>query len=145
MADVRNLVALHFVWATYDRLPKLTPEVADVSYQCVRSVCEEMRCPVIAVGGVEDHIHVLVHFATTVTIAKLAQEMKGYSARIVNERFPGAFFKWQGGYGVFPVPPNAKARVEAYILDQEEHHGRGSLIAALENTGFTRSEGTAAD
>jgi len=100
-----------------------------------------MRCPILAIGGVENHLHVLVHFSTTVTIAVLTQEMKGYSSRVVNERFPELNFKWQGGYGVFPVSPGAKAKVEDYIGLQAEHHGNRTTIPHLGNTGFPVREG----
>ena len=136
MADVKNRVSLHLVWTTYDRLPKLTPEVMEVVHQCVRAAGDALRCPVIAIGGVEDHLHVLVHFSTTVKIAVLTQEMKGYSSRVVNERFPERNFKWQGGYGVFPVSPGVKATVENYIARQAEHHAKQTIIASLEDTGF---------
>ena len=135
MADILNRVALHFVWATYDRLPYLTPAAMAVVEECVRQACDERRSPVIAIGGVEDHVHVLLHFATTVSISDLAQEMKGGSARVVNLRFPDANFRWQGGYGVFPVPPNARNSVTDYIARQEEHHRAGTAVSSLEITG----------
>ena len=133
MADVHNEVCLHIVWATWDRLPKLTPPVWDIVSQCVRAAGDPLRCPVLAIGGVEDHVHVLVRFATTVTIAKLVQELKGYSSRVVNDRFPELNFRWQGGYGVFPVGPQAVASVTAYIENQQEHHRARTLNAFLEN------------
>jgi putative transposase len=136
MADVKNLVSLHLVWATYDLLPKLTPEVAKVAYECIRSVGDRLHCPVIAIGGVEDHVHVLVQFSTTATIANMVQEMKGYSTRVINERFPELYFKWQGGYGVFPITPSIKNQVVNYIARQEEHHNNKTLIANLEDSGF---------
>jgi REP element-mobilizing transposase RayT len=134
MADVQNHVSLHLVWATYDRLPIITPEVQKVVVHSIRSSGEELRCPVIAVGGVEDHIHVLVHFATTITIARLVQEFKGCSARVANLQFPDHLLKWQGGYGVFPVTPAQKIRVVQYIQNQYDHHHGGELIPMLEGT-----------
>jgi REP element-mobilizing transposase RayT len=132
MADVHNEVRLHLVWATWDRLPKLRPDVWNVMEQCVRAAGDPLRCPILAIGGVEDHVHVLVRFATTVTIAQLVQELKGYSSRIINERFPELSFRWQGGYGVFPVGPQALTTVTAYIENQPAHHGNGTLNRHLE-------------
>jgi putative transposase len=133
VADVKNRVCLHFVWGTYDRLPKLTPEVMAVAEQCIRAVGDQFRCTVIAIGGTADHIHVLVHFATTITIGDLVQEMKGYSTRVINERFPDLYFKWQGGYGVFPVTPSLKPKVIGYIENQERHHREQTTIVTLED------------
>jgi putative transposase len=137
MADVNNQVYLHIVWATYDREPYLTPEIWEILRQCIDAVGKRLRCQILAIGGIEDHIHVLLQFATTVSIADLLHELKGYSSHVINERFPESHFKWQGGYGVFPVGPNGLDRVEAYIKNQKEHHMQGTTILKLENMGFT--------
>jgi REP element-mobilizing transposase RayT len=137
MANINNQVYLHFVWGTYDRHDWLTPEVWVVVRQCIDAVGKRFHCPIIAVGGVEDHIHVLLRFASTISMADLAQEMKGYSSHTVSERFPGQYFAWQGGYGVFPIAPRFLNRVEAYINNQLAHHRDATLLPDLENTGFT--------
>jgi REP element-mobilizing transposase RayT len=132
MADVYNRVFLHLVWATYDRLPKLSTEVRELAYRKIVAEAQELRCPVQAIGGIEDHVHVLVRFSTTVSIADLVKQMKGSSTRLINQQFPTLGFKWQGTYGVVPVSANHLPRVLAYIENQEEHHREKSLSMALE-------------
>lgn len=132
MADVYNRVFLHLIWATYDRLPKLTLEVRELACRKIIAEATELRCPVQAIGGIEDHLHVVVRFATTVSIAELVKQMKGASARLINQEFPSLGFKWQGTYGVVPVGTSSLPRVLAYVANQEEHHREKSLSMALE-------------
>ena len=133
MAGVQNQVYLHLVWGTFDRLPKMNaPEVRDVIYRQIVNVGKESDCKVQEINAVEDHIHVLVQFSTTATIGKLIKDMKGSSSHLVNQIFPELDFKWQGGYGVFPVAPSALPKVKLYIENQVQHHRERTLDSALE-------------
>ena len=132
----RNRVAvfLHFDWATWDRLPLLTDDLARDVYRAIGAKCEELGAQVIAVGGVEDHVHLLVGFPSTVSIADLVGQAKGASAHLVTHQLaPGDFFKWQGAYAVYSIYHTAVPRVADYIARQREHHLTGSLIAEWED------------
>lgn len=128
MRQVKNRASLHFVWATYDRMPWLKPEIAPTVYRYIETVACNDGCDVLAVGGMADHIHLLVCMSTTVSFARLMQHVKVGSSHLMrHELAPEAFFKWQGSYGVFSVRPSDKKRVVAYIENQELHHRNGSL------------------
>jgi REP element-mobilizing transposase RayT len=90
---------------------------------------------VIAIGGIEDHVHVLLRFPTTVSIALLVQRLKGASSHFVTHvaKAPNAF-KWQGGYGAFTLTKRAVPLVRSYVLNQAEHHRQGTLYRELERT-----------
>jgi REP element-mobilizing transposase RayT len=132
MAGVRNKVYLHFIWATYDRQNKMTPDVQEVLFRQIRAVGQELDCPVQAIGGIENHLHVVVLFSTSRTISKLVKDMKGSSSHLANEVFPDLHFQWQGGYGVYPVSPQALQKVMDYVNNQEEHHKNNTLNVYLE-------------
>jgi putative transposase len=132
MAGVKNKVYLHFIWATYDRANKMTPEIQDVIFRQVRAVGQQSDCPVQAVGGIENHMHTVVLFSPSATISKLVKDMKGSTSHLVNEQFPESNFKWQGGYGVYPVSPQVLEKVNAYVNNQEEHHRDKTTNAYLE-------------
>jgi putative transposase len=85
-----------------------------------------------AVGGIENHMHTVVLFSTNATISKLLKDMKGSTSHLVNEQFPEANFKWQGGYGVYPVSPQALQKVIDYVNNQEEHHRNKTTNGYLE-------------
>lgn len=86
-----------------------------------------MRVSLVAVGGIDDHVHLLVRTRSTLSVAALVKQLKGASSRLVTAE-TGAPFRWQRGYGAFAVSGSGVDRVRAYILDQERHHaGRGRV------------------
>jgi putative transposase len=75
--QVKNRVLLHFVWATYDRMPWLTPEIARSVYRTIETIARKDGCDVLAVGGMPDHVHLFVCMSTTVSISDLMKHVKG--------------------------------------------------------------------
>jgi len=128
-----SCVHVHFVWATYDRLPLITPEVEQRLYAAIHAKCNELKCPVRALGGVEDHIHLLVRLHPNVSQAQLARDVKGSTSHLMtHEITPGEFFKWQGAYGAFAVEEDRLPPRIGYIRRQKEHHGDGTLADLME-------------
>lgn len=124
---------VHLVWATWDRLPLIASEVEPRLYAALAEKCRVLGCQLLAIGGVADHVHMLVGFPTTITIAKLVGEIKGASSHLMtHEIAPGAFFKWQGSYGAFTVSQHSIATVIAYIDNQKEHHRDATIRAEFE-------------
>lgn len=131
---------LHYVWATYDRLLLITPEIQKLVYAAIIKDCEELKCTVIAIGGIEDHIHLLIGFPTTVSVSEIIKQVKGSSSHFINHEIkPREFFKWQGSYGAFTVSYDAIDNVANYIRNQETHHKQKSLISTWELTPETKS------
>jgi len=124
---------LHYVWATWDRLPLITPEIQRLVYTAIIKECEQLKCTVIAVGGIEDHIHLLTGFPTTISVSEVIKQIKGSSSHFINHEIkPGYFFKWQGSYGAFTVSYDAIDNVAHYIRNQAIHHQQKSIISAWE-------------
>jgi REP element-mobilizing transposase RayT len=97
MRRVLNRFYGHFVWATWDRMPLLTPEIREQVYAAIQTKCDELRCRVYAVGGTENHIHLVVELAGPVSQAALMQEVKGASSHLVTHSLaPSTFFKMAG-------------------------------------------------
>ena len=126
---------LHAVWATWRRLPLITPEIRPRVYASLAHHVHSLGADVIAIGGIEDHVHVLARYPATVAVADYVSRLKGGSSHFVTQvlRHP-EFFKWQGGYGAFSVSRRGIPNVRAYVLNQEQHHRDGTLIPALERT-----------
>jgi REP element-mobilizing transposase RayT len=136
MPSVRLNASLHFVWATWNRLPLVTEEIEREVHRYIETVAREDGCTVLAVGGMPDHIHLLVMMTNTASFAELMQHVKGGSSRLVSSRLkPGEWFRWQGSYGVDSVRARDRARVIAYIENQKQHHDGGTLWPEAENTG----------
>lgn len=88
-------------------------------------------------GGVEDHVHILVRGRTDATIADLMRNVKSRSSGWIHDTFAQLKgFAWQEGYAAFSVSASQKRRVMNYIESQEEHHKarsfRDELVAFLQ-------------
>jgi REP element-mobilizing transposase RayT len=124
---------LHCVWATWDRLPLITPAIEARLYPAIVAKSHKLKCETIAIGGIEDHVHLLVRFPTTLTVATLLKEVKGASSHLVtHEITPDEFFKWQGAYGAFTVGKEGVDAATAYILNQKTHHAEEDLTIEWE-------------
>lgn len=124
---------LHLVWATWDRLPLITPTVEARIYAAIASKCRELKCVPLAIGGVADHVHLLVRLHTTVPVATLAKEVKGSTSHLVtHEIAPAQGFKWQGAYGAFTLRKEDVPVVAAYIEKQKYHHASANLVSEWE-------------
>src|SRR5579885_3409055 len=127
-------VFVHVVWTTWDRLPLLTPERKRQAYKVIGAKCQELGVDLIALGGVEDHVHMLVRLPATLSIAGLVKHVKGASGHLLATQAESeqAFFRWQGAYGVFSVSPRHVRQVSDYIARQQEHHAASTLILEWE-------------
>ena len=124
---------LHLVWATWDRHPFLVPEIRERVYECIQAECVNLRVDVIAIGGIEDHVHLLIRVPATIAPADLVKRVKGASSHMVNHDIHAPFyFKWQGAYGAFSVSKRHVPLIRDYVLRQAEHHRDLSLYPLLE-------------
>jgi putative transposase len=88
------------------------------------------------IGGVADHVHLLVGLKATHTLADVLRELKKASSIWMHEVAKCPTFAWQEGYAAFSVSAPARKDVKKYIANQVEHHRKRSyreeLIAMLE-------------
>ncbi len=83
----------------------------------------------LAVGGSDDHIHILLSLPSTLTIANAMRDIKSASSRWMHDICSLARFEWQEGYGAFSVGRSQIASTLAYITRQPEHHQRHDFQA----------------
>ena len=124
---------LHFVWATWDREPLILPTIERRLYRCIAAEVVAQKCSVLALNGTTDHIHLLVSFHSTITVATFVKQIKGTSSHFANHvLFAPPAFKWQGGYGVFSVSSKDIERATTYIANQKYHHAENTTIPNYE-------------
>lgn len=91
-------------------------------------ISKQLDCPPLIVGGVADHVHVLVRFGRGITQSEWVKELKRVSSLwIKSQHAELPHFAWQSGYGIFSVSVSSLDQVEAYIRKQEEHHQKISF------------------
>jgi len=101
----------------------------------------QLSCEAIALGGIEDHVHVLIQTPPTRYASEIIKQLKGNSSHLVNQQVSAVEgFKWQGYYGAFSVSRGDLRRVEDYINNQKERHARGRLWDSAERTQYPDSE-----
>jgi len=83
-------------------------------------ICKHQKVFVHAVGGMEDHIHLLLQFPATVVISEAIKTIKANSSSWMSDEI--GQFAWQQGYGAFSVSKSNMAAVMTYIQNQERHH-----------------------
>ena len=81
-----------------------------------------------AIGGVDDHIHLLVGFKSTHRLSEFMQALKKSTSAWVHKEIGLSEFAWQEGYGAFSVSPTSRPSVINYIGNQVEHHRKKSYL-----------------
>lgn len=119
---------IHYVFSTKNRQPLITPELAARLWPYLGGIANANHIIPFAIGGIENHVHLLVGLPATMTIAKAVQLIKGGSSKWVHDTFPEhRGFGWQEGYGAFSVGVSDVTRTVRYIQQQAEHHGKMSF------------------
>jgi REP element-mobilizing transposase RayT len=109
-------------------MPLISEHIETELYAAIAKKCRQLECEPIAIGGTDDHIHLLVSLHTNISVSQLVKDVKGSSSHLINHKIrPNESFKWQGGYGVFSVSNEALPKICTYIKNQKEHHRENKL------------------
>jgi REP element-mobilizing transposase RayT len=113
----------HCVFSAKERRPLITPALAERLWPFLGGIARENKMKALEVGGVEDHVHILLSLPATMSIAKGLQLIKGGSSKWVHETFPEhRLFAWQEKYGAFSVSESRVESIIQYIKGQAVHH-----------------------
>ena len=129
------------VFSTAGRRPWIREKIRERLHAYLGGIARENGMAALAVGGVADHVHVLLSLSRTASVSKAVQLLKAGSSKWVNENFSTiGRFSWQEGFGAFSIGLSQKERTVAYIHAQAEHHKRVSF--AEEFRKFLETHGT---
>jgi putative transposase len=113
----------HCVFSTKERQRLITPTLRERLWPFLGGIARQNKMKAIEIGGMEDHVHILLSLPSTLSIAKALQLIKGGSSKWVHETFPDhRMFGWQVKYGAFSVSVSQLDTIIQYIKDQKEHH-----------------------
>ncbi len=119
----------HLVWATKNRQPIITEDMEEPIRIALFNKAKDKNGQVVVVGGIEDHIHVVVAIPPAIDVSSFVRELKTASSRAVKSDFPHkAIFGWQKGYGAFTVDPYNMDRIVQYVVNQKQHHAHNKLL-----------------
>jgi putative transposase len=120
----------HVLFSTKERRSFLRSEWGARVHECLGGTVRGLGGVAEAVGGVEDHVHLLLSLKTTQAPADLTRELKKASSVWISENFEHGF-SWQEGYTIFTVSWTHGQALRRYIAGQEAHHQRNSFADEL--------------
>ncbi len=128
---------IHIVFSTKYRSKSISKEFQPRMWAYVAGICKNHEIFVHAIGGMDDHIHLLIQIPASLSLAKAVLTIKSNSSRWANEQ--GNKFAWQEGYAAFSVSSSRVPEVVRYIQNQESHHRKmpfdEELVALLKKHG----------
>jgi REP element-mobilizing transposase RayT len=135
------------VFSTKQRQPLINAELQERLWPYLGGIARENKMKALCVGGVADHVHVLLSVPSTLPVAKAVQLLKGNSSKWIHETFPRqGGFAWQEGYGAFSIGVSGIGDTTAYIQGQPGHHRKKTFqeefIAFLKKHGMEYEEAT---
>jgi len=130
---------IHLVFSTKNRLKLISKDLQPRLWAYVAGICKNQNMLAFAVGGIEDHIHVLFRLPPAITLVRAVTLIKSNSSKWIGEK--GIKFAWQEGYGAFSVSSSNVSRVIKYIDNQGAHHRKFTFeqefIAMLKKHGIS--------
>src|SRR5690348_5473135 len=110
-------VLVHVVFSTKNRTKIIARDRQEDLCRYMVGIGKNLKVNVIAIGGITDHIHMLMALPGTLGHSTAIQKIKENSSK-----WMGSKFEWQEGFGAFSVSDSRREDVIAYIRNQEEHH-----------------------
>ena len=125
----------HFVWGTKNREPFIAPQWENDLHNAIAAKANKLDAFVYAVGGIEDHVHLVVSTPPKIALSTFIGQVKGNSSHLVNHVLDrDAYFAWQAEYGVVSFGGKMLDTVVRYVKNQRQHHSDGTTIAMLERS-----------
>jgi REP element-mobilizing transposase RayT len=116
----------HLVFSTKDRHRWIHPEWEPRLHSYLGGIVKGLDAKPLKVGGIEDHVHLLVSLKSKHRLDYFLRDLKADSSEWVHKEIT-RLFDWQKGYGAFSVSPTAVDAVARYIENQKEHHRRADF------------------
>ena len=120
----------HIVFCTKQREMTLPEEYLPDVYRFIWSVIDNNRCRLLRIGGIGNHVHILLDLTPSRTLSDVVREIKSLSSGWLKNdmRFP-LFRGWAAEYFAKSVSPENKSVIINYIRTQKEHHS----VAEVDN------------
>jgi putative transposase len=122
MSSTHLSLHYHLVFGTKHHTPSIAAEWRERLHAYLGGAVKTLAGIPEVVGGVGDHVHLLVGLRATHCLADVMRDIKRVSSLWVHETIGERSFAWQDGYGAFTVSASQLPVVRRYIERQEEHH-----------------------
>jgi REP element-mobilizing transposase RayT len=123
MAGTYSQIYIQIVFAVGHRRNLIHPNIEDEIYKYITGVITNKGQKLLAINGMQDHIHILIGMKPSCCLSDLVREIKKSSNEFINTKWPSKHkFYWQGGFGAFSYSHSALDNVIRYIQNQKQHH-----------------------
>jgi len=113
----------HIIFRTYRSEKTITPIHERELYAYIYGIAKNLHCQIYRIGGMPDHIHILVSLPPSLSLSSFVQRVKTDSSKWLkyNMRFP-RFRGWGREYAGFSYSLRDRDMIIGYIMKQKEHH-----------------------
>jgi len=115
-------ILYHITFATFDRQPAITFAIRNRLHAYLGGIASNLGAKALQVGGIADHVHLMVEGGPKLAVAELVGKLKSNSSRWLHDSGLAPALDWQRGYGAFSISRGDVASVGRYIREQEQHH-----------------------
>jgi putative transposase len=104
-------------------------------WRTIQHEAETLGCSVLAIGGMPDHVHLVLVQPPSLSVSKLLNQLKGVSSSVARAQLgTETFFKWAEGYSAFSLSSTHCQHAIMYVEKQKEHHSLDQLWEHWEET-----------
>lgn len=112
----------HVVFSTKDRRRTINEDLQPRLWSYMGGIARTNNFKALTIGGMDDHVHLLLSLPAKLPIAKAVQLIKAGSSKWVHEELGNRLFSWQEAYGAFTIGVSQVEVTRNYIRNQKEHH-----------------------
>jgi REP element-mobilizing transposase RayT len=128
MANTYSQIHIQIVFAVKYRKASILPSFEDNVYKIITGIIQNKGHKLLAINGVEDHIHIFFGIKPICNLSELVREIKKSSTAYINgNNFLPYKFQWQEGFGAFSYSNSHVDRVCKYVRNQKIHHAKKSF------------------
>jgi len=129
MANTYTQIHIHYIFAVQNRLCLIQSNRKNDLYKYMTGIIEQQGHKLLQIGGMPDHVHVLVSMNPKQSPSDLMFHLKRSSSLWINDnRFVMGKFSWQEGFGAFSYGKSQVPNVAKYIENQEVHHKKRDFM-----------------
>lgn len=123
MSQTFTNILYHVIFSTKQRDPLIAGHLKTDFYDYIGGILRKEKAMLITIGGIEDHVHLVVRARASHCVSNLVRKIKSNSSKWMNTKLPkDEIFAWQNGFAAFSVSESQLPNLIRYVGNQENHH-----------------------
>ena len=119
---------MHVVVGTYHQKNFLTAEIRSQLSAYLSAVAKSKGVTLVALGGAENHVHLLVALPAKLSVETAITHLKQSSNTWLRQNFePLRSFSWANGFSAYSISRSQLDNALLYIQNQEQYHRKKSF------------------